>query len=170
MILLSDSSSGNSSEDPAKLSLHNLFQAYPVFEQLCRYLDIGDVIALTRTCMALSHIYHALVSQQHWNVDRDLMRFVKDPRRFRNQLGESDALISGSFALQFFERQCWEESDLDIFVEEGEGARELERYLNNVEEYQLISEDVPEDYLTNHQSIVKILLSRTCWKNMPDGL
>ena len=46
-----------------------------------------------------------------------------------------DALISGSFAIQFFERVNWNESDLDIFVEGETGAAEFEQYLCEREGY-----------------------------------
>lgn len=48
-----------------------------------------------------------------------------------------DALISGSFAIQFFERVNWDESDLDIFVhdERGTGTRGFEQYLCEREGY-----------------------------------
>lgn len=47
----------------------------------------------------------------------------------------TNALISGSFALQFFERVTWPESDLDILVEEGDGLEEMKKYLTGSEGY-----------------------------------
>lgn len=44
-------------------------------------------------------------------------------------------LISGSFALQFFDRVCWPASDLDINIRQGLGT--LESYLCRVEGYTL---------------------------------
>ena len=52
-------------------------------------------------------------------------------------MGKYGALISGSFAIQFFERVVWEESDLDIFVEEGLDASNFEQYLCEKEGYHL---------------------------------
>lgn len=46
-----------------------------------------------------------------------------------------DALISGSFAIQFFERVNWIESDLDIFVQDETGTWEFEQYLCEREGY-----------------------------------
>ena len=48
-------------------------------------------------------------------------------------MGTFDALISGSFAVQFFEGVTWTESDLDIFVEYGSDAKEMEAYICSVE-------------------------------------
>ncbi len=83
---------------------------------------------------------------QQWNVDRDLLRFVKDPRGFRTQLGKCDGLISGSFALQFFERVYWGGSGLDVFAENRGEAREFEHYLVNVENYKLSRESFNTHY------------------------
>ena len=100
---------------------------------------------MTRTCKSLSHLYRALLTSNHWNVDRDLRCFVKDARRLRSQLGQHNALISGSFVLQFFERATWEKSDLDIFVHHNE-ASNFEEYLVKEEGYSLVSDQANIDY------------------------
>ena len=80
-------------------------------------------------------------------MNRALRHFVDDPCLFRSKLGEYDALVSGSFALQFFDRVFWPESDLDIFLpdaqEEGFGT-----YLSNSEGYTCIRSSLGgyEDY------------------------
>ena len=51
-------------------------------------------------------------------------------------MARHDVLVSGSFVLQFFERVRWE-SDLDIFIEHGEGANKFGSYLVNEEGYVL---------------------------------
>ena len=48
-------------------------------------------------------------------------------------MGTHNALISGSFAVQFFEGVTWSQSDLDIFVEYGSDADQMEDYICNVE-------------------------------------
>ncbi|RYP36499.1 hypothetical protein DL768_010932 [Monosporascus sp. mg162] len=55
-------------------------------------------------------------------------------------LGRSNALISGSFALQFFERVMWPESDLDIVIQTGAGLEEMKGFLIGTEGYKLCSE------------------------------
>lgn len=42
---------------------------------------------------------------------------MKDPVEFRSQMSRHGAIISGSFALQFFERTMWPDADLDIWIE-----------------------------------------------------
>lgn len=143
---LSDHSSPNGLRQDNHLNLLDLFKWYPIFDRLCAHMPIAEIINLTRTCKALSHLYQTLLGLQQWNVDRDLLRFVKDPHRFRTQLGKCDGLISGSFALQFFERVYWEGSDLDIFVKDRREACEFEHYLTNVENYKLSRESFDTDY------------------------
>ena len=95
---------------------------YPgLVEAVATYLDPGSIIALSRSCKALSAIYPHLLCTQ-WNVDRRLRRFVRDPRGLRAELSQRNALISGGFACQYFDRAVWQESDLDIWANKGDDA------------------------------------------------
>ncbi|KAL8851878.1 MAG: hypothetical protein Q9221_003201 [Calogaya cf. arnoldii] len=61
-------------------------------------------------------------------------------------MAQFGALISGSFALQFFERSFWPSSDLDIYVEDSqEGTESLGEYLEKSEGYSL--ESVNENWV-----------------------
>ena len=51
-------------------------------------------------------------------------------------MGRLDALISGSFVIQFFDGVVWEESVLDIYIHETKAA-ELGHYLVTEEGYEL---------------------------------
>ena len=123
-------------EYPLK-GLLDLFQQFPVFDRICSFLGIAEIRSLTRTCKKLSGVYRDLLRTQ-WNVDIQLRRFVKNPHEFRSQLGRHDALISGSFALQYFERAVWKESGLDVFIKEESGA-DFMNYLSVAEGYRLSS-------------------------------
>ncbi|MCJ1371710.1 hypothetical protein MMC20_002929 [Loxospora ochrophaea] len=112
-------------------------QHYPIFDQICSYLHPADIFALQRSCKKLSNVYNVLLRTQ-WNVDRGLRRFVKDPRRLRSLLGEHDALLSGSVALQFFERTTWPECEMKVFVEKGAKTEAFHTYLRE-EGYSLIT-------------------------------
>lgn len=123
----------------AKLSFIDIFHPesrYPVFERICSHLTIDAIIALTRTCRGLSGLYQSLIPL-HWNVDRLLSRFVRDPQFFRTQMGRYNALVSGSLATQFFERVLWKESGLDIYIKSGGDAEAFEKYLTEEEGYKL---------------------------------
>ncbi len=68
---------------------------------------------------------------------------------------EYDALISGTFVLQYFERVLWEESDLDIFIKQGDGADASGRYLVKEEGYVLVKTQGTEaGYVDNDLKVV----------------
>jgi hypothetical protein len=77
---------------------------WTIFDRITSFLPIGDIHVLRRTCQAAAPIYDELLKSQ-WNIDNRLRRFFKNPTGFREVLGECDAVISGSFALQFFGKQ-----------------------------------------------------------------
>lgn len=80
-------------------------------------LDVQSLVRLSATCKQLHSDILAL-----WDVNLRLCRFFGDvdtSKAFRSQLGRCNALIAGSFALQFFEGVLWTESDLDIEVQRG---------------------------------------------------
>lgn len=74
----------------------------------------------------------------------------------RQKIADADALISGSFALQFFEGTVWREADLDIYVqgmgwalngvEEEEGPGSLCTFLVEVEGCRLTKTMETEEY------------------------
>jgi len=119
--------------DPSRFL--EVFNYGPILETLGKCLAIADVVAVTRTCKQLSKLYAYLIPTQ-WNVDTLLKRFVEHPKELRAQIGKHNALISGSFALQFFERPTrWEAADINIYVERGNDATCLSRYLIEQEGY-----------------------------------
>ena len=124
----------------AQVNIFDLFACYPVLDRICFYLSIGTIVALSRTCKRLSHAYRDLLRTQ-WNIDMKLSKFVADSTRFRLQLRESEAIISGSFAVQFFDRTTYQDSDLDIFIKHGDQVGALADHLTAVEGYRLREKD-----------------------------
>ncbi|TGO09082.1 hypothetical protein BTUL_0180g00150 [Botrytis tulipae] len=121
------------------LDWKDIFLCYPIFDNICAYLDPNDILFFRLTTKQLSSSFDSLFKAQ-WNINRQLTRFVKDPVGFRSKLAEHDALITGSFALQFFERRFWLDSDLDIYVQGANDLRNPEqigKYLVNHEGYNL---------------------------------
>jgi hypothetical protein len=53
------------------------------------------------------------------NINRILKRFFPEPDVFRVLQRQTGTLISGSQALQFFDRTFYPESDLDLFLFPG---------------------------------------------------
>jgi hypothetical protein len=77
-------------------------------------------------------------------------------------MGKYDALISGSFAIQFFDHVSWTESDLDIFVEGEENSKAMGRYLMEQEKYNFVERtpDQPTGYADKAVIAVLLLLLR----------
>lgn len=117
------------------LGWKDIFLCYPIFDNICAHLDPHDLLFLRSTTKQLSPSFETLFKTQ-WNINRLLLRFVGDPVKFRSQLSKHDALISGSFALQFFERRIWQDSDLDIYAD---GSNDL-RGPDSIGDYLVASE------------------------------
>ena len=126
------------------LDILNLAANYTTGATLCRLLPIADLISLTRTCRRLSSLYRDLLPSQ-WNIDKLLSRFLDNPRTFRGLMAKHNVLISGSLALQFFQRFTWSDSDMDVYVY-AKGAREFEEYLCKTEGYRFEMSTYGERY------------------------
>ncbi|KAI1418746.1 hypothetical protein F5Y12DRAFT_721893 [Xylaria sp. FL1777] len=114
-------------------ALRYLLSQYPIQSRIIPDLDTKSILHLCRVSSGLrADIYSYL-----WDINKRLGRFFQNPIAFRTELGRADALISGSFALQFFANKFWPESDLDINLRDGEGVERLGRYLVEVEGYEL---------------------------------
>lgn len=119
----------------AQSSLVSLFhpsQYAPVRDRLLLALDCPSLVRLAQTSRDMrEYILSA------WNINIRLLRFFDDPVAFRSRLGQCDALIAGSFALQFFEGVTWRESDLDIEVRAGPNLEAMHDYLVSDGGYEL---------------------------------
>ena len=78
-------------------------------------------------------------------------------------MGELNAIISGSFAVQFFERVTWPSSDLDLYVKEGEEATALRAYLLQSEGYTLQSHGRSDDLPYAMHNLVNVRDSERLW-------
>ncbi|KAJ7597812.1 hypothetical protein C8J56DRAFT_883158 [Mycena floridula] len=88
------------------------------FFRVLAHLNMNDIIYL-----ALSNKdVHALCSDyrsEAFDITSKLLLFFPSQdvvQAFRQQLIEHNAVISGSFALQFFSRTCFPSSDMDVYV------------------------------------------------------
>ena len=152
--------SGNSLTEPTLCHVLNKNLVYPAFDRICSMLAIAELISLTRTCKQLSSLYQGTL-KKHWNIDKRLERFVQDPKGLRSQMAAHNALISGSFAIQFFERVNWNEADLDIFVEQYEDAEEFQQYLCEREGYRFEREQGEDsEVYENMSTLMKVWATR----------
>lgn len=131
------------SKSPQKFlfaSLLTFQEPLEIFDKICSYLNMAEFQSLRQVC---KRCYHVENLQRRFNINRLLCPFVSDVQRFRSELGKHDALISGGFALSFFDLGWSNVPVLDIFVEAGGQTDGLVAYIKNSEGYD------KEDYLEN---------------------
>lgn len=76
------------------------------------------LLRLSRTCRAAHQAVHEYFSRAY-NINKHLVRFFLDIAhvlQFRSLQARTATLISGSQALQFFNRVRYDDSDLDVYV------------------------------------------------------
>lgn len=146
-------------------SWEDVFNNYPIFERIFTYLGPGGIMALRATTKQLVHTIDML-SKVQWNINRSLKRFVNDPVRFRSLMARHEALISGSFALQFFGRIVWKDSDLDIYHEapglgKENGTKALAQHLMKNEGYTIAgNKTIPGcNHYANHTDFIERVCS-----------
>ncbi|CVK85081.1 uncharacterized protein FMAN_01997 [Fusarium mangiferae] len=110
-----------------------------LLEVLCSSLTISDFFSLFRVCKRLYRIKNHTL-RLICGINAALKAFVIDATMFRAQLGHYNAVISGPFALNFFQLSSKRVSKLDIFVKEGADADQFTDYLQTTEEYKNDSE------------------------------
>lgn len=118
--------SNNSKESPL-LELLDQSRYAPVRESLMWALDKQTLLRLSRTSKGVRGLIYG--DGTLWNINARLERFFDSPDEFRARQRQNDALISGSFALQFFEHVTWPGSDLDMYVETGDRMESMHNYL-----------------------------------------
>ncbi|KAF2817843.1 uncharacterized protein BDZ99DRAFT_24438 [Mytilinidion resinicola] len=92
----------------------------PIFERIVHHLSPVDLVRFRRVNRALNAAVSTALRTQ-WSIDKALAHYFKDPEAFRNVLGQVSGVLSGGFALRFFDRLSNEEGevwcrDLDVFV------------------------------------------------------
>ncbi|KAJ6632211.1 hypothetical protein B0H10DRAFT_2206605 [Mycena sp. CBHHK59/15] len=81
-----------------------------------RHVPALDLVRLSQTCRLLRD----LVRDICFNVSRLLSPFFGDNvDRFREIQADTATLVSGSAGLQFFNREIWPDSDLDVYAHRG---------------------------------------------------
>ena len=86
-----------------------------VLREVFDAVDILSLIKLSKTSKALRRVF-LCYAQATWDPARRYRRWFGNVGEFRRLLRKSNAVISGSFALQFFDRSFYADSDMDIFT------------------------------------------------------
>lgn len=79
------------------------------------FWPIVDIIHLCSTCFRLNLLFKSY-QRIVWDPTTFFARWFSKPYAFRRLLGLCNAVVSGSQALQFFDRTEYTDSDLDIFL------------------------------------------------------
>lgn len=100
-------------EDGKRTAFMDLFCSHTIYDVLMKQIDAPDILQLLATCRRLQGLKSDI-----WNPNHLLSRFVRDVHSFRDLMREHNAMISGSAALGFFNRDWWNGSDLDVYVQD----------------------------------------------------
>jgi hypothetical protein len=98
-----------------------------VLERVFAFAESVDLLRLSRTCRSIHDVYKDYAPRA-FDINRRLARFFYDPIKFRSMQARGSTLISGSFALQFFDRSFYLDSDLDLYLHHGE-AKAMGKFL-----------------------------------------
>jgi hypothetical protein len=113
------------------LSFIDLIDRYvPVQSSLLRQLEIRDIIALSRTCKKLSHVYGTTIRTQY-NINDALKPYFKSPLEFRKVQAKTDAILCEEAALCFFLREplTGVTGRLIIFARKGSSLKTMRAFL-----------------------------------------
>ena len=83
----------------------------PLFD----HCSARSLVLLLRTCRPVNRAVRGYMAKR-FNVNRILDRFFSDAMSFRLLQARTGTLVSGSSALQYFDRSFYPSSDLDIYV------------------------------------------------------
>lgn len=96
-------------------SFERAFDKIEICDCLFNQCTLQSLFRLRRTCKTAKCAIDDYVSRAY-DINHFLSRFFEDPSSFRDLQALTDAVISGSAALQFLDRTEYIGSDLDIYV------------------------------------------------------
>lgn len=101
---------------------------------LCN-LGIADIFALHATCRALRWLLGQMTESPYLlNVNTQLGHCLRDPSRFRYELGKCDGIICGEFVQNFLECNSQRYVRMQIVIQEGPKSCQFIEYLLSLEE------------------------------------
>lgn len=86
-----------------------------IYDLIFLYASPASILRLSRTCQPCFAAVQSYIPRAY-NINRHLSRFFQDPLAFRSLQARTGTVVSGSNALQFFDRSFYPESDLDIYI------------------------------------------------------
>ena len=86
-----------------------------IYDVLFSYCSPATILRISRTCR-LARLAVLDYSYRAFDIDRLLSRFFRNVTAFRCLQARTGAVVSGSLALQFFDRSYYPDSDCDLYV------------------------------------------------------
>lgn len=125
-------------------------------ERMLKALDLRSLFVLARTSKTLRREIKRI-----WDINARLGPYFENPIAFRDELGRRNAIITGAFALQFFERAVWGKPNMEIMVRQGRDAEGMRRFLEREAGFELatIFPESPSEVGEIHD-----------WRNFPNCL
>lgn len=101
-------------------------------ERMFQALDLESLFVLAHTSTTLHREIRRV-----WDINARLGLYFENPIAFRDELARRNAIITGAFAVQFFERAVWGEPNMEIMVRQGRDAGWMRRFLEQEAGYEL---------------------------------
>lgn len=115
--------------DPPQLNPGlEMFRRHPIYDNIFSYLTPLSLTRMASVNRAIRTVTKDFAARAY-NVNRRLSRFVRDPLVFRSLMARTRMVISGSFALQFFDRTYYPDSDLDLYLHPDRNIIDVGLYL-----------------------------------------
>ncbi|EJF59016.1 hypothetical protein DICSQDRAFT_89976 [Dichomitus squalens LYAD-421 SS1] len=108
--------------------LTRMFSRHPIYDNVFSRLSPRELIRMS----SVNRVIHSGVqdfSLRAYNVNRRLSRSFGDSFAFRSLMARTHMVISGSFALQLFDRTYYPDSDLDLYVHPDRSIAEVGLWL-----------------------------------------
>ena len=125
------------------------FHCTDVYNRINSMIPPHSSVMLSQTCYTANDA-RASFTRRTFNINCHLGHFFQNPLEFHTIQAETGTIISGSSALQFFDREIFEDSDLDLYLYPGHLER-IDTWLMKSECYIYITED-PNVPVTEQQT------------------
>ena len=113
---------------PFNEAVSQIFGRHPIYDEIFSCLTPLALVRMASSSRAIRSATEDF-ARRAYNINKKLKRYFNDPQSFRSLMARTDMVISGSFALQFFDRSFYPESDLDLYAYPNEKLHEIGSHL-----------------------------------------
>lgn len=96
--------------------VYQLLDRDSIYDSIFDNLSPGNIFRVGRTSSFSRQAVRDYKSRA-WDINKHLRRYFTDPIGFRALQAQTSAIISGSSAVQFLDRDFYPASDLDLYVD-----------------------------------------------------